>query len=42
MIDSVCQKTGAIQDFYYELCLVIQRWFSEMGFLGPSLAFFVF
>ena len=36
MIDRVCQKKiGDRQDFYHEL--VIQRWFSEMEILDPSL-----
>ena len=35
-------KKGAIQDFLHEYSLAIQRWFSEKGFLGPSLVFFVF
>ena len=34
MIDSICQKAGAIQDFLYEYSLV-----SEMESLGPSLVF---
>ena len=35
-------KKGAIQHFQHEYSLAIQRWFSEKGFLGPSLLFFVF
>ena len=38
MIDRVCQKKiGDRQDFYHEYSLVIQRWFSEMEILDPSL-----